>query len=227
MPDIFMTDTALALPDGGEYFCGPVSVANSLIYLQKKGFNNLLSDFQSDTMKIYSDLIYQLSENKYMKTLTNKITPSGYMIRGLKRYVKDSDYDFENIEYKEFGKNPSYEIDWLKNRISKGYETMIFLWIIKKIEPNTMKIIAGHWVSLVGYGKDEKGNTNSEILIIHDPGSGFNYNTNDFVELKLCDSDFNADNQNFKNHYELIDYDCTKGADNIFLTGVLCFKLKK
>jgi hypothetical protein len=227
VPDLSMTDKALELPDGGGYFCGPVSIASSLIYLKKNGFEKLLPDYQGDTMRIYRDLICQLSEDKYMRTIPNKITPPGYMIRGLKKYVKDSGYDFDKIEYKEFGKDENYDIDLLKNRISNGYESIIFLWITKEIEPNVMKIIAGHWVSLVGYGKDEKGNTNSDILIIQDPGSGFIYNANDCVELKLCDSDFKADKQNFKNHYELMDFDCTNGADKIFLSGLLSFRLKK
>jgi hypothetical protein len=227
MPDLLMTDKRLGLPEGGGYFCGPVSVVNSLIYLQKNRFEKLLPDFQSDTMRIYGDLIRRLGEDKYMKTITNKITPSDYMIRGLKRYVKDSDYDIEDIQYREFGKNSTYDIDWLKKYISNGHEIMIFLWITKEVEPNTMKIVAGHWVSLAGYGKDENGVTNPEFLIIHDPGSGFDYNKNDFVKLKLHDSDFIADKQNFKNHYELMDYDCTNGADNIFLSGMLSFKLKQ
>jgi hypothetical protein len=227
VPDLLMTDKTLELPDGGGYFCGPVSVANSLIYLKNNGFKKLLPDYQGDTMKIYSDLICQLGEDKYMKTISNKITPQGYMLRGLKKYVKDSGYDFEKIEYKELGKNPNNDIDLLKNRISNGYETMIFLWITKEIEPNVIKIIAGHWVSLVGYGKDEKGKVDSDILIIHDPGSGFNYEANDFVQLKLRNTDFKADKQNFKNHYELMNFDCTNGADNIFLSGIISFKLKK
>jgi hypothetical protein len=97
LPDLTMTDKGLDLPDGGGYFCGPVSVANSFIYLQRNGFEKLLTDYQK----------------------------------------------------------------------------------------------------------------------------------NDFVELKLHSSDFKADNQNFKNHYELMDFDCTNGADNIFLSGALRFKLKK
>jgi hypothetical protein len=118
-------------------------------------------------------------------------------------------------------------MEWLKEHISSGYETMIFLWITKELEPNIMKIVAGHWVSLAGYGKDELGQVNPDFLIIHDPGSGLDYKKNDFVEMKLHNSDFKADKQNFKNHYELMDFDCTNGADNIFLSSALSFKLKK
>lgn len=227
MPDLTMTDKKLNLPDGGEYFCGPVSVANSFIYLNNNGFENILPDYQDDTMRIYSDLIHRLSEDKYMKTITNKITPHRYMKRGLKRYIKEADYDFEKIEYRAFGKKPNYDIEWLKENISNECETMIFLWITKEVEPNVMKIVAGHWVSFVGYGKDEIGQINLDIVIINDPGSGFEYPKNDFVRLKLHDLDFKADKQNFKNHYELMDYDCTNGADNIFISGALSFKLKK
>lgn len=227
VPDLSMTDTTLELPDGGGYFCGPVSVANSLIYLQKNGYEKLLPEFQDDTVKIYSNLINQLSKDEYMKTATNKLTPAGYMVRGIKKYVSDCGYEIEKIKYREFGKKSDYDIDWLKNRISNGHETMLFLWITKEIEPNTMKIVAGHWVSLAGYGMDMDGNTSPDYLIIHDPGSGIDYSNSDFVKLKLNVSDFKADNQNFKNNYELTDFDCTNGADNIFLSGVLCFKLKE
>lgn len=227
LPDLTMTDKILDLPDGGGYFCGPVSVANSLIYLKNNGFENLLPDFQHDTMRVYSDLIYRLSEDKFMKTITNKITPHVYMKRGLKRYINETEYQIEKIEYRAFEKNPISDMEWLKEHISSGYETMIFLWITKELEPNIMKIVAGHWVSLAGYGKDELGQVNPDFLIIHDPGSGLDYKKNDFVEMKLHNSDFKADKQNFKNHYELMDFDCTNGADNLFLSGALSFKLKK
>jgi len=227
MPDLTMTDKKLNLQDGGGYFCGPVSVANSLIYLQKCGFTNLLPEFQNDTISIYRNLIHRLSEDKFMKTMTNKITPHVYMKRGLKRYVREAGYDLEKIEYRAFNKNPNFDIEWLKEQLSSECEAMIFLWITKNFEQNEKKIVAGHWVSLAGYGKDEMGQINPAYLILHDPGSGFVYQKNDFVELKLHSSDFKVDRLNFKNYYELLDFDCANGADNIFLAGAITFKIKK
>jgi len=104
---------------------------------------------------------------------------------------------------------------------------MVFLWITKEVKPAQVKVIAGHWVSLVGYGQNEIGEIDPNFLILHDPGSGFDYKKNDFVELKFHNTDIKADKQNFKNHYELMEFDCKNGADNIFLSGGLCFNLKK
>ena len=66
-----------------------------------------------------------------------------------------------------------------------------------------------------------------DVIIIQDSGSNSDYNKNDYVDLKLIETDFKADRLNFKNYYELKNYDCLNGADKIVLAGALYFKLKE
>lgn len=231
MPDILMTDVRLHLPDGGGYFCGPVSVVNSFHYLNNHGFPELIPDHDSYSLLQIEKVILKLSDNEHMCTMANKITPKKYMIRGIKHYMDETGYELSDIGYEKFDKlNPhssNVKLEWLKSRLYTDYEIVLFVLVTKQLEGQNNKILAGHWVSLAGYGLNTNGELNQNCFIIQDPGSDSSYKKNDHVELRLMEENCKTQRINFKNWLELKDYDCKNGGDAIFLGGALFFKIKE
>ncbi|MHC4487848.1 MAG: S41 family peptidase [Planctomycetota bacterium] len=160
------------------------------MWFDSNGFPNLVrnsGDLFTDQVK----LAKLLASKSYMNTSLEYGTGTTKLIRGVRKYITERGYEISRLEYQGWRKHPKEtlwgsstpKLDWIKQGITgNGTVWMNVGWYKYNAGKNEYARIAGHWVTLVGYGKDEKGQLNSNILIIHDPsprtGSEF---SNEFI----------------------------------------------
>jgi len=177
VPDYSQTDTVYGGIPGGENYCGPVSVSNSLMWLDDNGFDNLAPN-TDDRKKDQFDMIINLGFN-YMNT-DDDGTGVDELMAGAKKYLSDSGYNNFQLQYQGWRYNSSEfatgidipNLEWIKNGTE---DTTGSVWLnIYDENTDEYNRTGGHWVTLVGYGY----NGNPDYLILHDPSTCF---ANDFV----------------------------------------------
>lgn len=178
-PDLKQTDPAAHLPDGGVAYCGPVAASNSLAWLASHGYENLLPR-EHGRKGSEADLANLIGSAKYMDTTYKCGTSPAEVLLGLSRYVKDCGYSYQRLEY-EGWRNDSSEfqtgvtvpdLNWIKGGLVGDSAIILNIgWYKFDAKKNQYRRIGGHWVTLVGYGVDEKGKIDPNVIVIHDPAA--------------------------------------------------------
>jgi C-terminal processing protease CtpA/Prc len=179
IPDLTQTDFEANFPAGGKEFCLHSAVTNSLMWLDSHGFPNLV-DNTGDPLADQVKLAKLLASKTYMDTDPEEGTGTTNLIRGLKKYIADRGYQIESLQYQ--GWRPVAEdvtrlttsqiplFDQIKQGVlGNGAVWLNVGWYKYDASKDEYKRISGHWVTLVGYGKDQNDNPNPNILILHDP----------------------------------------------------------
>jgi len=176
-PDFLQTDSSYGGIPGGQNYCGPVSVSNSLIWLDDNDFNNLVGN-TNDRKRDQYNLIIKLGSSEYMDA--SEGTSVNRLLEGVKTYVIDKGYAFHTIKYQgwkyhysEYSTmNDKPDLNWIRNAIDgNGVAWLNIGWYTYNNYTNTYTRIGGHWVTLVGYGHNGYSDSNPNYLIIHDPAS--------------------------------------------------------
>lgn len=177
-PDFCQTDPAGGFPDKGGDFCGPVAVSNSLMYLAKNSFPKLLPAEKTEK-EAQIELIHRLASKEYMDTVEKDGTSPPRLMAGVQRLAEDSGYKVIRLEqqgwkeataqFPQGAEMPS--LNWIKDGLSaKGGAVWLNVgWYKADAKTNEYRRIGGHWVTLVGYGKDRDGKEDSLTFMIHDP----------------------------------------------------------
>ena len=156
------------LKQQNKYSCGPVSVANGIIWLSRNGFPDLYKFINP------SKLIDELS--KYLNT-GKKGTTSDNMCRGLENFIKSKGYKISKIEYQglrpvnakyKTSMIPSFET--IKREIQNGNVVLMNFGIYNKKNNNIYERKYGHWVTVTGLSHNEHL-ANNNCLTIHDSSS--------------------------------------------------------
>jgi len=196
VPDMTQTDPAAKLPNGGRSHCGPVAVSNSLMWLAGNGFENLSPNLQ-EPGKAHFEIARSLGSKKYMNTNLETGTGAGGVLEGLARYIDDKGYEYSYLKFQGWRKHPERfglgepipDLNWLKSGIEGNSAVSLNIgWYEYNPSTNEYARIGGHWVTLVGYGVDEKGKADPAILIIHDPAPRGGKNPHDYVRMELIDA---------------------------------------
>lgn len=140
------------IQDMGEYYCGPVSAAGSIITLAQSGFPKL---YESNNP---SNLIEELA--KYFKTDKNGTT-SDNMCKGLEAFIGSKGYKGK-INYQGFRPvDLRYKIaslpdsNWIKAEINKHNAVFLNIGVYKKDIKDEKTVYTrnyGHFVTAVGSG---------------------------------------------------------------------------
>lgn len=177
IPDLMQSDKRADFPGGGTQYCCLVAVGNSLMWLDSNGFPDLVENSGSlfdDEVK----LVKLLGSKAYMDTSLVNGTGTTKLMRGIKKYVQGRGYEIEQLEYQGWRKHPKEmktkfpipRLSWIKEGIvGNGAVWLNVGWYKYDSSEDKYMRIAGHWVTLVGYGKDENGSINPNTLILHDP----------------------------------------------------------
>lgn len=172
-PDLMQASAALGLPWGGMAHCGPVSAADSILWLAGSKFDRLV---QGDPRlpETSTKLVHCLS--RYMHTSKLGGTDVAGFLRGLEDYVGDRGYKAK-LRYQGWEEHPA--------RFSAGKQTSI-KFIKAGLQPNSAAWIkigwytfnprtrkysrfAGHWVAVVAAGVGRTGKASDSTVVIHDP----------------------------------------------------------
>jgi C-terminal processing protease CtpA/Prc len=177
IPDLTQTDKRADFPGGGTQYCCLVAIANSLMWMDSNGFPDLVQN----SGNLFDDevkLVKLLGSKAYMDTSLEYGTGTTKLMRGIKKYVQERGYEIKRLEYQGWRKHPPEmrsrlpvpRLSWIKQSIvGKGAVWLNVGWYDYNRSRDEYTRIAGHWVTLVGYGKDENGRLDPTILILHDP----------------------------------------------------------
>jgi len=180
-PNFMQTNDDAHLRGGGEQYCAPVAASNALVWLSENGFPRLLknsADKSADQIKI----IKTLGSNGFMNTSLSDGTGVGEFLIGVDKYIQQCGYKKSTLAYQGWRKHPKNfstqmecpSLEW----ISRGLDGTTGVWInigwYKTRKNNVFDRVGGHWVTVVGYGKNELGEYDSKSLVINDssPRSG-------------------------------------------------------
>lgn len=155
------------LPKVGEYYCGPVSAANSIINLAQNGFPEL---YKSNP----TSLIYELA--RYFKTDEHGTTTNN-LCTGIEAYINSKGYQTQ-IKYQglrpteqKYSAGQVPDLDWIKQELEKKNAVILNIGIYKKQNLNGKTFYQRHYGHFVNVsGKNTNGLTaDANYLSIYDP----------------------------------------------------------
>lgn len=175
IPDLMQTDPALSLIEGGVKSCASVSVTNSFVWLADNGYENMM----------LRDVDGSVSYAKTAQVMDRVLRPSAdrgalppLFLGGVERYLSGQGYTDEDyrLELQGWLHPEGFEgvsipnINAIKEGIIGDGAVWLFVGFYQFDEQkNEYQIISHHYVTLVGYGVDEYGKENPNVLIVHDP----------------------------------------------------------
>lgn len=161
---------------GGKPHCAPAAFSNSLVWLSTHGYPALQPYHDSAAEVAQARLVDHLGE--VMGTSEKAGTSPSKALAGLKRYMEMKQVPYIRIAstgwrtVPDFVKNdgPLANLDWIKEGIlAKGSVWILIGWCRYNPNKDNCEIYDGHWMTVVGYGKDRSGHEDPSILIVHDP----------------------------------------------------------
>lgn len=218
IPDLLQTLNTADFAGDGQQFCAPVSVSNSLVWLE----GNKDQQYQID-------LVHKLSSPAYMNTNTTNGTSVMEVTKGVHKYANERWGRYKNLEYSGWSKvQPEFRsllkkptIDWMTQPLHRKGAAWINLGWYKQKGGNYIRT-GGHWVTLVGY---ERGK-----LVIHDPASrsGKEF-SNQFVSVRMLQEGqliSGSRKTSATNHFAITDGMKISSKANIaIIDGVVKFEL--
>jgi hypothetical protein len=173
VPDLMQTDPKGGFARDGKSFCGPVAVSNSLMAL----FSESLAREKID----HYALVNLLAAESHMKTHAVNGTGTKGLIRGVEEFLRRRDLEGYSLRYQGWRSHPEghgtgvkiVELDWMREAIAAGGAVWINLgWYAEKDDAKGDFVrVGGHWVTVVGYGRDENDKADADVFLIHDPAT--------------------------------------------------------
>lgn len=161
---------------GGKPHCAPAAVSNSLVWLSKNGFPSLQPFHDGNEEENQARLVNLLGE--VMGTSEHGGTSSYNVLLGLKSYLAEKNVKYRRMAAQGLRKVPSFvdvdadvvTLDWIKEATLGQSSVWILVgWYKYDSRTDIYRIYDGHWMTVVGYGRNRAGRKDSNILIVHDP----------------------------------------------------------
>ena len=215
-----------SLPYSGLSYCGPVSVSNILVHLQKNGFPNMIDKTESGDIDQLG-LVKTLGSRDYMSTSNIGTTPVD-MMAGLAKYVGERNYDVITLWRGENGgkytiKSEQPDPDWLKSQARNESYLVLSVGFYKELYSSVFEKTGEHYIAVVGFQNDNE-------ILIHDPSplSGKEPKTETFKLLPMRDETLRTwcyKGLNFKsaNGYWELSGTKTKSYDLLLAEGAASF----
>jgi hypothetical protein len=161
---------------GGKPHCAPAAVSNSLIWLSRNGFESLQPFQSQDLQKDQARLVNLLGQT--MGTTQSSGTSPSKVLSGLKKYLEEKNVKFKRLAATGWRSIPDFahldsqetKLDWIKEgTLGKNSVWILIGWSKYESQKDRYKIYDGHWMTVVGYGKNRQGQADPNVLIVHDP----------------------------------------------------------
>lgn len=196
-PHFWQLDPRGGFQNGGQYYCCPVAVSDSLVYLARHGFPELLPKDKGVQSQI--GLINLMASPRYLGTDPEKGTGPDTVLNGVENYVVGQGYQCSTMEYEgwhrlqcrheEFVMGTKTDLDWLKKgvRDPHGVVWLNVGWYTRAGE-DQWKRTGGHWVTMTGFAAAD-----ARTLLIDNPSTPGNGDqpddpANDVVHLQPVDA---------------------------------------
>ena len=174
-PDLMQTDPTLGLLEGGVLSCASVAATNGFAWLADHGFENMLLRGEDGSVS-YARTAQAMDRVLQLATNRGALPPS--FLRGVARYLSERGYTDEDYRLEFQGRSHPEglqgtripNIDAVKKGVVRDGAAWLFVGFYRFDErEDEYQTISYHYVSLVGYGVDEYGNEDPNVLILHDP----------------------------------------------------------
>jgi hypothetical protein len=162
----------IEFPDGGKRFCGPTAASNALMWLADRGYPALKPSAENDSIA-QQEMIKRLAER--MGTYREGTSLTSFQC-GVNTYLRSAGYAPKSWVFSGNGctipglppPDPT-----LVRSLSGGKTVMWFSlgWYCLDASSRKYTRDFGHWVTLVGYGKNREGMTDPDCFVIADPES--------------------------------------------------------
>jgi hypothetical protein len=185
MPDFSQTDRRLGLPNGGSKYCVPVATANVLVWLaEQRGYKKLLPIKGLSTIEKVASVATELGSTRLMSTAPKGGTNLQKFVNGLSSFVEQSGYRasieahgpwrFRNVSRSNVGAPDMHNI---KSDFAQGAGVWISVGFFREgNRSGDLQRIGGHMTTMAGFGVNEKGATDRDVIILHDPDDGHSAN---------------------------------------------------
>ncbi len=182
MPDFSQTDRRLQLPGGGSHYCVPVATANVLVWLaEQRGYKNLLPVQGLTTIEKVASVATELGSDSLMSTAPKGGTNLQKFVDGLSAFIKKSGYRasieahspwrFRNVSRNHKGAPDMFKV---RSEFARGAGVWISVGFFKEgNRPGDFQRIGGHMTTMAGFGVNESGATDRNVIILHDPDDGY------------------------------------------------------
>ena len=176
-PDLTATNSEAALPFGGNHYGAPVAASNALVWLARaRKYDRLLPGGETGA-RPQGRLAGKLGSRGYMDTEVNRQTGTPAVLKGLVKLLAEKEYaahygyqGWRKVKKKYRAGWPWPDLDWVKGSLRGNSLVLLNVgWYRHEVGKDVYKRSGGHWVTLVGYGVDERGKADAGILLIHDP----------------------------------------------------------
>ena len=213
-PTLYQQDERAHFDGNGVKFCGPVAASNALVWLAAHGYPRLLPDGSGDTLygglpyatskttKAQIALVHAIMENGLIAMRPDDGTPQSggttaqSIARGVRSYVESKGYQIEQLQTASVVSDPPADypeemrprvlpLETVKKAFADGAAIWLSIGWYERDGPEGLYVWkGGHFVTLVGFGKDATGKTDPSVLIFRNPArnSGANY-PNEFVHV--------------------------------------------
>lgn len=181
MPDFSQTDTRLGLPGGGSKYCVPVSTANVLVWLaEHRGYKNLLPVQGVTTIEKVASVATRLGSPEFMSTAPKGGTSLQRFVDGLNGFIVErgyrpsieayGPYEFQNVSRNYPG---APDMAQVRTDFARGKAVFVSLGFFRQTSSrNEFEWVGGHMTTMAGFGVDERGSTDRDVIILHDPDDG-------------------------------------------------------
>ncbi len=181
MPDFSQTDSRLGLPGGGSHYCVPVATANVLVWFAEyRGYKNLLPVQGLSTIEKVASVAGRLGNDQLMSTAPKGGTNLQKFVDGLDAYVREAGYSssisaYGPIPFSNVARSHAGAPDW--NSIRSDFAGGAGVWVSVSFfeetrKPGEWRRLGGHMATMAGFGVDERGSTDRDVIILHDPDDG-------------------------------------------------------
>ena len=181
MPDFSQTDRRLNLPGGGSHYCVPVATANVLVWLaEQRGYKKLLPVQGLTTIEKVASVATELGSDNLMSTAPKGGTNLQKFVDGLSAFITKSGYrpsleahspwSYRNVTRNHKGAPDMYKI---RSEFARGAGVWISVGFFKEgNRSGDFQRVGGHMTTMAGFGVNERGATDRDVIILHDPDDG-------------------------------------------------------
>lgn len=180
MPDLLQTDERGSFAGNGNNFCAPVSVSNSLIYLSRTEFPEILNGPSDSILDQYS-MVNLLASKDYFDTDLKIGTGVSGVVNGTNKFLEERGCKIKCLEYQGWRRHPEEfssgetvpNLDWIREGLINGGAIWLNLGWYKRIDDTPdFERVGGHWVTLSGFGVRRNGEKDPSSLVVNDPSPG-------------------------------------------------------
>lgn len=237
-PDLTQTDPDLHVPGGGNSYCGPVAISNSVMWLAAHGYPKL-APAGATPHEQQLQLVRELGSRHYMATSPYSGTGAFGILPGLERYVKDKGYRVKRLQYEGWrGHALAYDVGvrkpdlrWIAAGLRPGGAAWINVgWYKPGPGGQAYHRHGGHWLTVVDAGHDEHGAPDPSVLVLHDPApyAGTKFE-NTYVRAEPLDHGWLIDGKNAlpaKGYYKIGGgMHIKRAGDDAILDGAIVLEL--